>query len=220
MGCILSPLPRVWREGHPESPERVYDTYRLLREKGFRFIEPEPCGEDLLLAHSRELIESIRNDNLNDPDTPNIPGIYHYARFSAGGALKAMELAVDGEPAFSLMRPPGHHAGRNGRALGVPSLGYCSTQHTLKYIHLAEQITPQKIWYICKITTDVEDAKALREQGFEYVAEFEGKPLRENFFSLFWLRDKWWQDKDYHLVRFERRSFPYGWEARALLKNH
>jgi len=46
---------------------------------------------------------------------------------------------------------------------------------TLKYIHLAEQTTPQKIQYICKITTDVEEAKALMEQGFEYVAEFEGK---------------------------------------------
>lgn len=112
--------------GHPESPERVYNTYRLLRKRGFEFIEPEPCGEDdLLLVHSRDLIERIRNGNLNDPDTPNIPRIYYYARLSAGGALKAMELAVDGEPAFSLMRPPGHHVGRNGRALGAPSLGFC-----------------------------------------------------------------------------------------------
>ena len=26
---------------------------------------------------------------------------------------------------FSLMRPPGHHAGRSGRALGASSLGFC-----------------------------------------------------------------------------------------------
>jgi len=41
--------------------------------------------------------------------------------------------------------------------------------------------------------------------------------FRENFFSLFWSRDKWWQDKDYRFVRFERRSFPYGWERLEII---
>jgi len=112
--------------GHPESPERVYSTARLLMEKGLKFVEPKPCeDEDILLVHTREFVEDVKRGKLNDPDTPNIPRIYHYAKLSAGGAIKAMELALEGEAAFSLMRPPGHHAGRNGRALNAPSLGFC-----------------------------------------------------------------------------------------------
>jgi len=112
--------------GHPESPERVYNAYRLLVRVGFDFVEPEPCSEgDLRLVHDLRYIERIKSGRFLDSDSPNLPGIYNYARLSAGGAIKAMELALEGEVAFSLMRPPGHHAGRNGRALGASSLGFC-----------------------------------------------------------------------------------------------
>ncbi|MEM2341304.1 MAG: histone deacetylase [Candidatus Bathyarchaeia archaeon] len=115
-----------WEPGHPESPDRVYRAYKLLKEAGFSFIEAEPCSEgDLLLVHSREYVEMIRKETFYDPDTPNLPGIYEYARLAAGSAIKSMEIALEGEKAFSLMRPPGHHVGVNGRALGAPSLGFC-----------------------------------------------------------------------------------------------
>ncbi|MEM2915123.1 MAG: histone deacetylase, partial [Candidatus Bathyarchaeia archaeon] len=115
-----------WEPGHPESPERVYNVYRLLREKEFKFISAEPCAEeDLLLVHKRDFIEKIKNGAFYDSDTANLPGMYEYARLSAGAAIKSMRLALNGEKAFSLMRPPGHHAGINGRALGAPSLGFC-----------------------------------------------------------------------------------------------
>ena len=55
-----------------------------------------------------------------DGDTPVPENIYEYARLSAGAALLAAQ-----EKGFSFMRPPGHHAGRNGRALGVATLGFC-----------------------------------------------------------------------------------------------
>ncbi len=114
------------RTGHPESPERVYNAYELLKRKGYEFIRPEPCSEeDLLLVHSREFVERVKRGELYDADTPNYPGIYDYARLSAGSAIKCMEIALGGEAAFSLMRPPGHHAGYNGTALGAPSLGFC-----------------------------------------------------------------------------------------------
>ena len=111
---------------HPESPDRVYQTYSLLRKRGFKFIEAEPCAEeDLLLAHSKEHVEKIKTESFYDPDTPCIPGIYYYARLSAGAAIKSMKTALKDEKSFSLMRPPGHHAGINGRALGAPTLGFC-----------------------------------------------------------------------------------------------
>ncbi|MBS7648802.1 histone deacetylase [Candidatus Bathyarchaeota archaeon] len=115
-----------WEPGHPESPDRVYQAYKLLRERGLKFVQAEPCREeDLLLVHSRKFVEAVKNEMLYDPDTPNLPGIYEYARLSAGSAIKSMEVALEGEKAFSLMRPPGHHAGVNGRALGAPTLGFC-----------------------------------------------------------------------------------------------
>ncbi|MEM2026625.1 MAG: histone deacetylase [Candidatus Bathyarchaeia archaeon] len=112
--------------GHPESPDRVLSAYMLLRKEGFKFVEAEPCSEDdLLMVHSEEHVNRIKSGEFYDPDTPNLPGIYEYARLAAGAAIKSMEISLNGEAAFSLMRPPGHHAGINGRALGAPTLGFC-----------------------------------------------------------------------------------------------
>ncbi len=38
--------------------------------------------------------------------------MYDIASLSAGGAIKAAEVALE-EPSFALIRPPGHHAGKN-----------------------------------------------------------------------------------------------------------
>jgi len=110
----------------PETPERVYRAYKLLKEEGLKFIEPEACSEnDLELVHSRDFIMQIKLGDFFDPDSPSLPDIYEYARLSVGGAIKSMEIALGGEKAFSLMRPPGHHVGVNGRALGAASMGFC-----------------------------------------------------------------------------------------------
>jgi acetoin utilization deacetylase AcuC-like enzyme len=45
-----------------------------------------------------------------DADTPAYPDIREHALRSVGGALHALEAALRGETAFSLLRPPGHHA--------------------------------------------------------------------------------------------------------------
>ncbi len=52
-----------------------------------------------------------------DADTPFFENISDYARASAAAALDALKAARNGENAFSLMRPPGHHATRD-RAMG------------------------------------------------------------------------------------------------------
>lgn len=97
--------------GHPESPQRVASAYQFLEGKGYEFIEPKPCeDEDLLLVHTEEFVEKVKNGRFFDLDTPNLPGMYNHAILSAGAAIEAMRLALKGERAFSLMRPPGHHA--------------------------------------------------------------------------------------------------------------
>ena len=101
--------------GHPESPSRVSSTYKFLEEKGYSFNEPGLCSEDdILLAHSSGLFESMKNESFFDFDTPVFKGIYNIARLSAGSAIDAaMHCLNNDEKAFSLMRPPGHHATKN-----------------------------------------------------------------------------------------------------------
>ncbi|MGC8999083.1 MAG: histone deacetylase family protein [Candidatus Bathyarchaeia archaeon] len=106
---------------HIESPQRVRRAYEILKERGYEFVKPEPAREeDLLKVHDPEYIELLKRGAIEDPDTPAYENIYEYARLSAGAAILAAEIQ-----GFSLMRPPGHHAGRYGIALGAYTKGFC-----------------------------------------------------------------------------------------------
>jgi acetoin utilization deacetylase AcuC-like enzyme len=106
---------------HIEGPTRVKMAHEFLKEKNYEFLEPTPASEeDVLRVHDAEYVWKLKKGLVEDPDTPAYADIYEYARLSAGGALLAAK--VNG---FSLMRPPGHHAGRNGAALGVYTRGFC-----------------------------------------------------------------------------------------------
>jgi acetoin utilization deacetylase AcuC-like enzyme len=106
---------------HIEGPQRVKMAHEILKEKGYEFVEPTPASEeDLLKVHDAEYIWNLKKGLVEDPDTPAYDNIYEYARLSAGSALLAAE-----NNGFSLMRPPGHHAGKNGAALGVYTRGFC-----------------------------------------------------------------------------------------------
>lgn len=101
--------------GHPESPERVGQIRDELSKDGtYTFVEPKPCTEDdLLLVHTQIHINRVKNNEFSDPDTPNMPNIYMYASLAVGSAIAASRITEQERSAFSLARPPGHHAERD-----------------------------------------------------------------------------------------------------------
>ena len=67
----------------------------------YELVTPEPASvEDIKLVHSDWHVVNVQKMGLT----------YEIALLAAGGAIKASELAMSGEPAFGLIRPPGHHA--------------------------------------------------------------------------------------------------------------
>ncbi len=97
--------------GHPERPARIQSTVALLRKQSHTWIEPTPCNDDdLKRVHSLGHIQAVATGNYFDGDTPHFPNIDGLARLAAGAAIQAATLARAEQRAFSLMRPPGHHA--------------------------------------------------------------------------------------------------------------
>jgi acetoin utilization deacetylase AcuC-like enzyme len=107
--------------GHPERPERMARTVPLLKDQHPDWEWREPVAPDeikLLRAHSPEHLTRIKHARHDfDADTPAYPNIYEHALRSVDAAINAAQTAFRGGPAFSLMRPPGHHATRD-RAMG------------------------------------------------------------------------------------------------------
>lgn len=100
--------------GHPESPERLSRCFEYLSAEKIEILEPNPCREeDILLVHSNKLLQEVKTNTFSDSDTPNLDNIFEYASLSAGAALLAGEIALEEGFSFSLMRPPGHHAGKD-----------------------------------------------------------------------------------------------------------
>ena len=114
----------------PESPDRVEVVASFLRESG-RFEQRLPARDasdaEIERVHSARYLELVKRETgalrthaayLSTGDTVLDCRSLDVARRAAGGALGAMEAAVDQQAAvFALIRPPGHHA-ESSRGMG------------------------------------------------------------------------------------------------------
>jgi acetoin utilization deacetylase AcuC-like enzyme len=111
------------RAGHPERPQRITNTVPLLqtRHPDWEWHSPHVATEEILLnAHSREHLARIKAAAQDfDVDTPAHENIHEHAARAAGAAVDVAREAMSGNRAFSLMRPPGHHATRDH------AMGFC-----------------------------------------------------------------------------------------------
>ncbi len=114
--------------GHPEQPARITAIEQELAAVdwlGFeRMRSPQVRRQVLSAVHPHEYVSMIEDISAGgggalDPDTIASAGSFDAALHCAGGAVKLVELLLDGDAryGFSCHRPPGHHATRN-RAMG------------------------------------------------------------------------------------------------------
>lgn len=93
----------VYSEDPASAEGRLDRAYEVLKEN-YQFVQPEPArDEDLLLVHSQAHVSHVKQNT----------HLFEVASLAAGGAIRASEMALAGEPVFGLIRPPGHHASPN-----------------------------------------------------------------------------------------------------------
>jgi acetoin utilization deacetylase AcuC-like enzyme len=114
--------------GHPEQPARITAIERELERRGWlgfeRVSSQRVARETLTAVHPPKYVDAIERfcaagGGHLDLDTIVSAGSFEAALHAAGGAVQLVDLLLDGMApcAFSMHRPPGHHA-EPARAMG------------------------------------------------------------------------------------------------------
>ncbi|MGM0404717.1 MAG: histone deacetylase family protein [Thermoplasmatota archaeon] len=104
---------------HPESPDRLNSILTRLEKEQMieEVLIPEPAEREILeKTHTHRYLDMLKNSYgqyIDGGDTYLDEETYEIARLAAGGALEGIKKALDGERTLGLLRPPGHHAGKD-----------------------------------------------------------------------------------------------------------
>lgn len=103
-------------QGHPECPKRLEVILDSIKDIKHKLREPrEVAEEELYLIHSKEYIEKLKKYSLSGasfPDNIFSRDTFEIAKLAASAARDAA-FNCESEFSFALVRPPGHHAGKN-----------------------------------------------------------------------------------------------------------
>lgn len=144
-------------EFHPERPERLDAIQNQLISSGMDFVIRHFDAQladkaHLLRVHDRDYVEDLftraPEDGVValDPDTLMMPHTLNAALRSAGAAIQAVDLLMDGEfkSVFCMTRPPGHHAEKH-RCMGfcffnnvAAAAAYAMERHGLERVAIVD----------------------------------------------------------------------------------
>lgn len=140
-------------EWHPETPARLESILRgcatLHGHLPISFQVPQPVGiSQLELVHAKDYLQRLEascqqnNSSFMSPDNHISPHTFRAVR-AAGGCAVALAQTLLGKGAgFALIRPPGHHAGKDSAE------GFCFINHIALAIETIRQEEPEATFLV------------------------------------------------------------------------